>query len=92
MLVFHNEYAFRCSRKVLAILLMSSNTWLVDLKVGTQIVNLDNAQITFIHHAAMREYALLQKRGAQAETQEKTSNTVHNHVPILTTQRCHLKE
>ncbi len=92
MLVLHDEYAFRGDGKIFAVLLVPGYTWLVNLEVGTQVIDLDNAQVTFLYDTAMRRCILRQDKNCQAETQEKTSDTVHNHAPILTTQRCRLKE
>ena len=92
MLIFHDEHTFRCDRKVFAILLMSSSTRLINLEVGTQKIDFDNAQVTFFNNAAVREYALRQKKDGQAEKQANTDDTVHNHDPILPTLSFHPKE
>ena len=53
--VLHNEDAFTCGRQVFAELLVATDARLVNLEVGTQIINFDDTDVIFFDYAPMCE-------------------------------------
>jgi hypothetical protein len=78
MHVFHNKDTLSCSRQILAKLLMATDAWLVDLEMGTQVVNLYDANIVFFDDTTMRKRNRWHR---QQPNQKRQSSS--NHETIL---------
>lgn len=92
MLVFHDKDTFRCTGKVFAILFVPGRARLVNLEVRAKIVDLDYTKIILFNHATVRQRVLLREHNAKAKKQATTSDTVHNHNPILAVNTVASKE
>ena len=84
MLVLHNENTFGCDRKVFTKLFVPSDTRLIYFKMRSEIINLDDTQISILNHAAVSEGGFRQIHGGNKDKQETQDNTAHNHISILT--------
>jgi hypothetical protein len=57
----HDENGFRGGRQVFAKLFVPTDTRLVDLEVGTQLVDFNDADVIFLDYTTMRERLRLQR-------------------------------
>ena len=67
MLIFHDEYAFRRDRQVLAILLMTGSSRLINFEMRSQVINFDHTQIIFLDNTTMRRDILRRRNKDQTK-------------------------
>ena len=78
--VFHDENSFGCIRQVLAVLLVSTDKWLIDLEVSAQVIDLDDTQVRFLDHAAVRVHRILHEPECNHAECGQESRANHQYV------------